>query len=122
MTICSDLDGWSERRVGQDNVEALRRELRQELVRIGLPAHDLDALAQPERWLDERMCDRFRHHIGYADNQLHRSSRGTAADHVEQLPPEREDVVGVTEHRLAHFRRYDPPTGAAQQLLAELLF
>jgi hypothetical protein len=100
----------------------LRRELRQELVRIGLPADDLDALAQPECWLDERMCDRFRHHIGHADNQPHWSARGTAADQVEQLPPEREHVVGISEHRLSHLGWYDPATGAAQQFFAELLF
>ena len=82
----------------------------------------LSDLLLSEGRFDEPVRDGFRHHINHADDQVHRPARGSTTDHVEQLPTEREDVLGVSKDGLAHLGREDPATGATQQLFAELLF
>jgi len=108
-------------RIGNDDIERMRRERRHQLFGVVLPADDARRLpsdrGRSKQSVDDELLDR----IGNADVQLQRSARRPAAKRLHQLAAHAEDLIGVAEHRPADVGEHQRTALPLQQALPEAL-
>ena len=86
------------RRVGDDDVERIARQLAHELLRVVLAAHHADGVGLLQRRPDQPVDDQLRHGVGHADGERHGALAGPSLERVDQVAADAEDVVGVLIH------------------------
>lgn len=116
-----DLDRRRDRRIGDHQIEVVRRQLRKQPIRRTIATYDLDLFRQPHCRLEQPIGDDLGDFVGDADLKPHRPPRRPISQGVHQLAPEAEDVVGVAIDDAAHVGEYEVAAGALKQFLAELL-
>ena len=90
--------------------------------RLVRAADDLDRLAEPERRLQEPPHQRRGQDVRDADDQPQRLAARPSLERVDELAPEREDLVGVAERDPAGLGEHEVAPPAGEQLLAQDLF
>ena len=112
-------EAGADRGVGQHHVEILGGQRHQQLRGAGLAAHQVHALRQPQRRLDQPVRDQLRQDVGNAHDQPQRPSRGAPPHRVEHLAAEREDLIGEPVDDGPHLGQHQAPPRARDQRLAE---
>src|SRR5436309_11375746 len=115
----ADPDGRREGRVGEDQVEPVDRELRQQALGLVLATDDAHGLAELERRLQETIRDQLGHDVGDPDREAERATRWPVLEGVEQLAAEREDLVREAEGDAAGVGEREVAPDAGEELLAE---
>ena len=75
------------------------------------------APGQVERRLDEPVRNELRDRVGDTHREPKRPSRGPILHGVHQLAPDREDLVGVAVHDLAHLGEHQPASPRRSSLV-----
>lgn len=108
-----------ERRVRDDHVELVRRELREQRDGRPLRAEETDRDVERQRGREQPVRDQLRHLVGDADGEVEWPAGGTVPDRVEQLASEPEDLLGVAKDGAADVREDEPSALAPEQALVE---
>ena len=118
VIVGAHFDGGPDRCAGQDDVEALQRKLRQELLRSA--SRQTSRTFSPSWSASMSRCAIA---FGITSTTPTTSCIGRFDGRPRtMLPTEGEDLVGVAKHRLAHLGRKQAAARATQQLFAQRLF
>jgi hypothetical protein len=102
-----DLDRRRDRRIGDHQIEVVRRQLRKQPLGRPVAADNLHLLRQPHGRLEQSIRNDLRDFIRDADLKPHRPSRRSIFQRVHQLAAEAEDVVGVAIDHAAHIGEHE---------------
>lgn len=110
---------WS---IGDDDVHPMERQLGNELLdRLVCAADDLNGVAEPKCGFEEPPHERRGKDVGDADDQPQRSTARPSPERVDELAPQREDLVGVRKGDAAGLREHQLSSPAGEELFAEHL-
>lgn len=110
-----------DRRVGEDQVELVAGQPRDQALELVAAALEADAAREVERRLDHPVRDQLVDHVDHPDDQPRAPPRGAAVDRVNELAPEAEDLVRVAEGRPAGVGELQAATDAGEEARAEAL-
>ena len=71
---------------------------------------------------EEPMHQQFRQRVRHADDDPRRHTNGMARDRVLQLPPQREDLIGIPVDHLARFGQPDRSASPFEEPRLQRLF
>jgi hypothetical protein len=87
--------------VGNHEIQAVQRQLRQQVGKLAFAANQADRLGHGQRRLQQPVGHRLRHRISHADAKLqHPLSAPGLAQRAFKLSAQGEDLVGVTQRHL----------------------
>ena len=117
-----DLDRRRDRRIGDHEIERVRREIGEQPLWRAVAADDVHRLRQPHRRLEQPVRDDLGDFIGDADLEAHRPAGRPILQRVHQLAAEAENVVGIAKDDAAHVGEHEVASRSLEQLFAELIF
>jgi hypothetical protein len=120
VAIGAHLHRRRRRRVGEDQVQGVDRQLGDQAVRPLLHAVELDRLGKLQGRLEYLVGHQLRHDHGHSHRQTRRVG-DPPLHRLLQLTTEGEDLVRVAVDGMAHVGENDGPPGANEQLLPECL-
>src|SRR5215471_4311816 len=93
----ANFDAAAHRRIGQDEIELVQRQLRQQRIRLSFMTDDVHRLGDLECRLQKPLRDKFRKNIGDADAKTERLAGGPALESVHEFAAEAENFVGISK-------------------------
>ena len=107
------------RRVRDEDVEGVEREIGEQPPEAVLAAYEADFVGMLERRLQEPVHHTLRHHVGDTDGEAGGQPRRPPLHRIEHFVPEREDLLGVAVDHPAHLGERELAAGTGEQLLAQ---
>ena len=107
------------RRVGDDDVQGVERQIGEELVVGVLVANQLHGLGEGEGRLQQASHHQLGDQVDDAHVQAQRLADGAPLDRVHELAAEREDVLGVVVDHPTHLGEGQPAPHLGEELLAQ---
>ncbi len=112
-----------QRRIGDDQVELMQGELRQQAVEPPLAADQVHVLAHAQHRRQQLEGHRFGHGVGHPHAELDALLRlGLVARTGLQLGAQREDLAGIALHHAPFVGERQAPAMAVEQTAAQLVF
>src|SRR5579862_5597955 len=96
-------DGRIERRVGNDEIYLVNRQLGKKLVRFAFAAHETYGSGQLQRGKDQAICNQLWHNIRDAQREARCAPDRPSPQHIAHFPPARENLVSVLKSNAAGF-------------------
>ena len=112
----SDLHRRPDRRIRQDQVQPMKCQLGQKLLRRVFHALEQHAFRKPQGRLQNPVCDELGHHVGNACGQSQRAAPGPALGSVHEIATEAEDLVGIAVDDPSEVGENETATRASEQL------
>src|SRR5204863_3536672 len=89
-----DRDRRPGRRVAQDKVQPVSRQIEQQLIGLIFITDELNSLLQGKCRLKHAVCDQLRYQVGNPDRQTEWPPARPSLEHIVQLAAETENFVG----------------------------
>ena len=110
------------RRIADDHVDGVGRELCDELIGVAFDAGDVHGVGAFGDGTQQAIHGQLRHGVRDADRELRHAARRPALQRFEQFAPGREDIVRVSIDDPADVGEDEPAALAREQALAERRF
>jgi hypothetical protein len=119
VLVAAHADLGRDRAVGDHQVEAVHRELGEQLGQRRLAAHQPARALQAQRRLDQAMHHRLGHRVRDADAEGQAAAQAVVAQRLHDLVAEREDLLGLAQDAFTRFGQRQAAAAAAEQGDAE---
>jgi hypothetical protein len=119
VVVGADAHGGRQRRVGENQVEAVHGELGEQAVGAVVLEDQADRLVQPQGGLQQPVGHQLGKGVHDADRQAQGLAGGAGLEGVGELAAQREDLVGVFVRELARPGGHQGAAALLQELLAQ---
>lgn len=109
------------RRVRQNDIDPMSRQIREQTGEAHRPADYPNRFFQLDRGLDQVMSDELWKNVGYTDHDLARAANGSTSEHFSELVSDRKDLVRIPEDRLSDIRQNQSSARASEKLVPNAL-
>ena len=111
----------ARRRVRQDHVQFVQGQVREQAIRLSLPADQAYLTERLQGRLQEPLCNELGHHVGNADGHAEGATDRTVVERVLHLPAQAEDLLGVSVDHPAALRQHQAAAALGEELVAQPL-
>jgi hypothetical protein len=121
MVESSNPNWRRNRRVRQNDVDPMSRQIREQTGEARRPADYPNGLFQLDRGLNQVMSDELRKNVGYTDHDVKRAADGSTSEHLSELVSDRKDLVRIPEDRLSDLCQNQSSARTSKKLVPNAL-
>jgi hypothetical protein len=119
VAIRPDVQAGGDRRIGQDEIDRVHREIRDESLQRSLATNEAHGLLEAQRRLQETMGNFLWNDIIDPHYDTQRAPRWAVLECLHEIASKSENFFGITVDETTHLRRNECATGLREQLLSE---